>query len=72
MVSVFLLFIRSVEGKLCISHLDTFLEPVDIPIVRPETIEIRDATIPFFQNRSDPAISEDRSIPIQSDIRFFF
>ncbi len=27
----------------------------------------RDATIPFFQNRSDPENSEDRPIPIQSD-----
>ncbi len=27
----------------------------------------RDATIPFFPNRSDTANSEDRPIPIQSD-----
>ncbi len=31
------------------------------------TVISRDATIPFFQNRSDPEKSEDRSIPIQSD-----
>ncbi len=32
----------------------------------------RDATIPFFQNRSDTVNSEDRPIPIQSDNSAFF
>ncbi len=33
---------------------------------------IRDATIPFFQNLSDTAHSEDRQIPIQSYTSQFF
>ncbi len=40
---------------------------------RYETVMRREATIPFFQNRSDPEHSEDR--PIQSDtstVFFFF
>ncbi len=40
------------------------------------TVLSRDASIPFFQNRSDTANSEDRPIPIQSDtsagVFFFF
>ncbi len=40
------------------------------------TVLSRDATIQFFQNRSDTANSEDRPIPIQSDtsagVFFFF
>ncbi len=34
-------------------------------------VSSRDATIPFFQNRSDTANSEDRPIPIHSDTNPF-
>ncbi len=48
-----------------------------IPIIRntvvwPQCVKTRDATIPFFQNQSDPASSEDRPIPIHSDTRAGF
>ncbi len=63
--------------KCVIFHIKFF---VSISIVRNcATIQMklvltRDATIPFFQNRSDTTNSEDRPIPIQSDTSagFFF